>query len=255
MKALEKDRSRRYDTANGFAADVLRHLANEPVLAAPPGRIYLLRKFARKHRGALAAAGLVVLTLIAGIVGTAWQAVQANRARQAESERATSEEAAKRDALQVGEQLRVARDELRYSLYAARSKLIEGAWDEHNITRVRDLLDEQVPKDGERDLRGFEWHYWDRRADKELGVFPLPRFFGFGTFSADGGTLLGVVKPDDHSSVTSTERVGMWESGTGRLVHEVETHDAQERKRIGFSGPVGFTANGTAFASDDERSL
>ena len=76
MKALEKDRSRRYETANGFAADVLRHLANEPVLAAPPGRIYLLRKFARKHRGPLAAAGLVLLSLIAGIVGTAWQAAK-----------------------------------------------------------------------------------------------------------------------------------------------------------------------------------
>ncbi len=127
MKALEKDRSRRYETANGFAADVLRHLANEPVLAAPPGRIYLMRKFARKYRGPLAAAGLVLLSLIAGIVGTAWQAVQANLARRAESERASSEAAAKRDALKVGEQLRVARDELRYSLYAARSKLIQGA--------------------------------------------------------------------------------------------------------------------------------
>src|SRR5262249_32958777 len=45
MKALEKDRTRRYATANGFAADILRHLANEPVLAAPPSRAYRLRKF------------------------------------------------------------------------------------------------------------------------------------------------------------------------------------------------------------------
>ena len=141
----------------------------------------------------------------------------------------------------------MARDELRYSLYAARSKLIEGAWDEHNIARVRDLLNEQVPKDGERDLRGFEWHYWDRRAHKELDVFPLPKFFGFGTFSADGGTLLGVIKPDDQSSAISTERVGMWESVTGRLTQEVVTHDAQERKRVGFSGPLSFTPDGAAF--------
>ena len=49
MKALEKDRGRRYETANGFAADVLRHLAYEPVLAAPPSRAYRLRKFVRKH--------------------------------------------------------------------------------------------------------------------------------------------------------------------------------------------------------------
>jgi tetratricopeptide (TPR) repeat protein len=70
MKALEKDRTRRYDTANGFAADVLRHLAYEPVVAAPPSRAYRLRKFVRKHRGAVIAASLVLFALLAGIVGT-----------------------------------------------------------------------------------------------------------------------------------------------------------------------------------------
>ncbi len=71
MKALEKDRTRRYETANGFAADVLRHLAYEPVLAAPPSRAYRLRKFVRKHRGAVIAAGLVLLALLAGIAAVA----------------------------------------------------------------------------------------------------------------------------------------------------------------------------------------
>ena len=58
MKALEKDRTRRYETANGFAADVLRHLTDEPVQADPPSRAYRLRKFVRKHRGAVVAASL-----------------------------------------------------------------------------------------------------------------------------------------------------------------------------------------------------
>ena len=66
MKALEKDRTRRYETANGFAADILRHLAYEPVLAAPPSRAYRLRKFVRKHRGAVIAASLVLLALLGG---------------------------------------------------------------------------------------------------------------------------------------------------------------------------------------------
>ena len=70
MKALEKDRTRRYETANGFAADVLRHLADEPVVAAPPSRAYRLRKFVRKNRGAVIAASLVLFALLAGIVGT-----------------------------------------------------------------------------------------------------------------------------------------------------------------------------------------
>jgi eukaryotic-like serine/threonine-protein kinase len=86
MKALEKDRTRRYDTANGLAADLLRHLASEPVLAAPPSRAYRMRKFVRKHRGAVVAAGLVVFTLLAGIVGTTLGLIAAD-ARRREAER------------------------------------------------------------------------------------------------------------------------------------------------------------------------
>ncbi len=86
LKALEKDRTRRYETANGFAADVVRHLASEPVRAAPPGRAYRMRKFARKHRGAVIAAGLVVFTLLAGIVGTTLGLIAADaRRREAET--------------------------------------------------------------------------------------------------------------------------------------------------------------------------
>ncbi len=72
MKSLEKDRTRRYETASGFAADVLRHLAYEPVLAAPPSQAYRTRKFVRKHRGAVIAAGLVLTALLAGFTGTTW---------------------------------------------------------------------------------------------------------------------------------------------------------------------------------------
>jgi eukaryotic-like serine/threonine-protein kinase len=86
MKALEKDRARRYETANGFAADVMRHLANEPVVAAPPSRAYRLRKFVRKHRGGVIAASLVVLALLAGIVGTTWGLIRAATANAALAE-------------------------------------------------------------------------------------------------------------------------------------------------------------------------
>ena len=57
MKALEKDRTRRYETANGFARDIQRYLDGDPVEACPPSASYKLRKFARKHRAALATAG------------------------------------------------------------------------------------------------------------------------------------------------------------------------------------------------------
>ncbi len=84
MKALEKDRTRRYETANDFAADILRHLSSEPVLAAPPSQAYRLRKFVRKHRGGVIAASLVLLTLLGGIAGTTWGWYEARRSARAE---------------------------------------------------------------------------------------------------------------------------------------------------------------------------
>jgi serine/threonine protein kinase/tetratricopeptide (TPR) repeat protein len=84
MRALEKDRTRRYETANGFAADILRHLAHEPVVAAPPSRSYRLRKFVRKHRGAVIAASLVLLAFLGGLAAVAAVQTVAN-ARLAES--------------------------------------------------------------------------------------------------------------------------------------------------------------------------
>ncbi|MFQ3650699.1 MAG: serine/threonine-protein kinase [Gemmataceae bacterium] len=70
MKALEKDRTRRYETANGFAADVQRYLAGEPVLAHPPSTAYRLKKFLRRNRPQVIAASLVFVALVAGVIGT-----------------------------------------------------------------------------------------------------------------------------------------------------------------------------------------
>ncbi len=83
MKALEKDRTRRYETANAFAADVLRYLNDEPVEASPPSTAYRLRKFARKHRTALATAGSFVALLLAGVFVSATLAVREKTAQNA----------------------------------------------------------------------------------------------------------------------------------------------------------------------------
>ncbi len=69
MKALEKDRGRRYETANGFAADVQRYLAGEAVQAVPPSGWYRLRKMYRRNRGLVLAAGLVLFVLVGGVIG------------------------------------------------------------------------------------------------------------------------------------------------------------------------------------------
>jgi eukaryotic-like serine/threonine-protein kinase len=70
MKALEKDRARRYDSANALAADLRRYLSGEPVVAAPPGRLYRVRKFVHRHRSGVAAAALISLALLLGMAST-----------------------------------------------------------------------------------------------------------------------------------------------------------------------------------------
>ena len=94
MKALEKDRNRRYETANGFAADVQRYLADEPVQACPPSAGYRLRKFARRNKGGLAVAALVLFFLVLLGSGIGW-AVRDRSAREAEAARQQAERQAK----------------------------------------------------------------------------------------------------------------------------------------------------------------
>ncbi len=89
MKALEKDRSRRYETANALARDVDRYLADEPVEASPPSATYRLRKLARKNRGALAAAVTIAGVLVAATAVSAWLAVRASSAERSAEERLT----------------------------------------------------------------------------------------------------------------------------------------------------------------------
>ena len=88
MKCLEKDRARRYESASALARDIERHLHDEPVEACPPSAGYRLRKFARKHRGALATATAFAALLMLGAAISTWQAVRATVAeRKARDER------------------------------------------------------------------------------------------------------------------------------------------------------------------------
>ncbi len=82
-RALEKERERRYGSPQELAADLRRHLADQPVLAGPPSTGYRLRKLARRHRGAVAAGLVVTAALVAGAGLSLWQAVRATRAERA----------------------------------------------------------------------------------------------------------------------------------------------------------------------------
>lgn len=113
MKALEKDRGRRYEAASGLARDIERCLHGEPVEACPPSSVYKLRKFLTKHRGPAIAVGVIVVLLVAGIIGTSWGLVTALRARDAEAfarKRATEAELqTRKERDEAGQQAAIAR--------------------------------------------------------------------------------------------------------------------------------------------------
>jgi serine/threonine protein kinase len=104
MKALEKDRNRRYESASAFATDVQHYLADEPVQACPPSAWYRLSKFVRRHRGQVTAAAVMVALLLAGSAVSIWQAVRATRAERDTSHalaQVTAAQAQTREALDV----------------------------------------------------------------------------------------------------------------------------------------------------------
>jgi serine/threonine protein kinase/tetratricopeptide (TPR) repeat protein len=109
MKALEKDRNRRYETANGFAMDVERYLADEPVLACPPSAGYRFRKFARRNKGPVLAASLVLLSLVGGMLGTTFGLIRAEKAWHAEAEQRKRAEANEQKALASAESEKTAK--------------------------------------------------------------------------------------------------------------------------------------------------
>ena len=97
MKALEKDRARRYQTANGFANDIERDLNGEAVLACPPSAAYRFKKFARRNKTVLSTLAFVAAALVLGMIGTSWQAIRATGAKQLAGERLVAEQRAREE--------------------------------------------------------------------------------------------------------------------------------------------------------------
>ena len=130
MKCLEKDRTRRYETANGLAMDLKRHLNNEPVVARPPSASYRFQKLARRHRVALATGCAFALVCVAGFVGVLWQWRRADFNARAEASQRQRAEANFRDAREAIDRMfiRVA-DELadQPRMEHIRRKLLEDA--------------------------------------------------------------------------------------------------------------------------------
>jgi tetratricopeptide (TPR) repeat protein len=95
MKALDKDRNRRYDTPGHFAEDVERYLRREEIMARPPSTLYRLKKFAQRHRVAVVTGPVVAAALLLGSAVAGWQAIEATRAKQDALAAAQAEQEAK----------------------------------------------------------------------------------------------------------------------------------------------------------------
>jgi serine/threonine protein kinase/WD40 repeat protein len=181
MKALEKDRNRRFATANGFAADVQRYLNDEPVQACPPTLAYRFRKWARKNKVAFATTSAIAAALLVGISLTGWQAVRATNAeRNITAERDKAVELGQEldarliDIQAANEKIRREQAQHRADQYAWALQMLPLMWDDNNAREARLMLERQLPKPGEADLRHFEWHYLNRQMHPEHAAFTLP---------------------------------------------------------------------------------
>ena len=220
LRALEKDRTRRYQTANGLAMDVQRYLSGEPVLARPPSTLYRFGKLASRNKLAVGGGAAFVLTLIIGLVTSIWLLVRETEARN----RAVIAEG---HALVAQGAEKAQRDEARLQAYASDMNLVQQALALNNLGRARELLDRHRPRLGEKDLRGWEWRYlWEQcRNDALMMVCRQPRSVDSLAVSHDGRWLA----------------VGEWDGG-GLSIWDLHT-----RQKVG-QPPAGNGAVWAAFS-------
>jgi serine/threonine protein kinase/WD40 repeat protein len=221
MKALEKDRNRRYETASAFAADVRRFLNEEPIEARPPSAWYRFTKTARRHRAALATAAVVAAALVVGTVVSTWQAVAAlnaeARARLIADDLQVKKAEADKNALlanQRQQQVAAVAKGLNLALYEADLELMPAAWEADDLATFDQLLQREIPGPDVGDVRGFEWHYWNRQRHGERRSIPLAGGFHdmqHPVFSSDGKHFAAVTRVDGRGEVR------IWDTATGQV--------------------------------------
>jgi WD40 repeat protein/serine/threonine protein kinase len=240
MKCLEKDRTRRYDTANSLAADLKRHLDNEPVSVRPPSSSYRFQKLVRRNKLAFGAAGAVAVALLLGIVGSTSELVRATRAEREQSRLRALAQQAQAQAETNAERFRTTAIQSRRSQYAADMFAATAETEAGSYARARDFLREYFPRKGLEELRGFEWRYlWRLSAGQQLKTFMLSAPILDMAWSPDGH-LIAVANPDG--------TVKLVHSASGQVV-SVLTNEAVWNVSIAFS----HDGKGLATAGSDDR--
>ena len=241
MKALEKDRSRRYETATALQWDIQLFLQDEPVSAVAPSAAYRASKFIRRNKSAVGAVVIMVILLAAGIVASTWQAVRATRqsvrAAQAEVEQRASKLAAEKLLARAlaGERLANRR------YYGAEMSSVLQDLDALGSTNTLELLRRHIPAAGEPDFRGFEWRWLWNKFRQELFTLPGHR---------EGEIARIAFSPDGHYLASAGG-----DDGTARL-WDLQARDlVWEHKGGTYCYDVTFTADGhrllTVFNPDD----
>jgi eukaryotic-like serine/threonine-protein kinase len=243
MKSLEKDRSRRYETAAGLAKDVERYLKDEPVEACPPTFGYRVRKTIRKNKAAVITTALVLVVALVAVAGQTWNMLRA-QAAEAEAVAARNAEAEQRDeserqrdaVIEAGKEtdrkraetavalgkVREAQNQQEADQYVWDMQILPLALEANNVTEVNRLLDRHAPQPGQTDRRGFEWFYWDRLFHSELRTGWLPDVGtprGSWVTSPDGCRVARFIIPRlDTDTSEESPVLTVWDTATRKVV-------------------------------------
>lgn len=191
MKALEKDRRRRYETANGLAMDIERYLSNEPVLARPPSRLYRFRKLVRRNQVVFTAAAAVTAALVIGLGVSTWMFFREREARR----RAVAAEQQQAGLRQEAERARANEAELRRQA-EVREKITQAALlvSQDRLNEADNLLDgislAQPTVEGAAVFRAVgEWHAlenrWKKAADRFGALLRINQLDGWDVCTLD----------------------------------------------------------------------
>ncbi len=248
MKCLEKDRTRRYETANGLAADLKRHLDNEPVVARPPSAAYKFQKAYRRNRLAFTAAATVFVSLVIALafiwvaarregLARVHESIQRNLAEQQRAEAQSAQKLAVTEQQRADAQARKATEsqaQSRRLLYASDMNNAQQSLKQNNLGKARRLLDRHRPQPGEEDLRGWEWRYlWQLTRNSALVTLTNRPVRGFDVSFSPDGTRLAVGWFDG--------RVELWDV-PGRRLLRVLTDRSQAAGHAAFSPHRNFLA-------------
>jgi WD40 repeat protein len=223
LKCLQKVQKKRYESADALAEDLHRFRERKPILARPVGRLEKAAKWARRNP---AVAAFLVLLVVGTVVSTclavyAWQqGINAsNSAAQARAEaiNASNSAAAANEARTRAEK---ENDRYRHTLYAAHTHLAQREWQGAHINRVLQLLEGEgcrPTREGEPDLRGWEWYYLRGLCHKAVRTFQGEVGEGRGvTFSPDGRAI----------AVGGPKEVHVWDASSGKIIYILRGHTA-----------------------------